>query len=139
VSLKIVLGIVVGPAIATGSSARACSPPPPGYIAPIPDQTAIDRSVRMIFKTASYIAQVVVITRPGGPVPGRLRVIATIKGRPPNTISVPLPDPCFFYFQVAGQRWIVSSGPAQTQPNPLSEKAVASLRRQGLGRWTDVR
>jgi hypothetical protein len=93
-----------------------------------------------MFNEATYIAEVVVLQRPGGvQAPGRLRVIAVIKGQAPEIISVPLADPCGFYFSRQGERVFALLIAGQDQPYPLSHDYVVSLRRQRLGSWGAAR
>ncbi|KRC81240.1 hypothetical protein ASE13_02200 [Sphingomonas sp. Root241] len=72
------------------------------------------------------------------PLPGLLRVEASIKGTPPRLIPIPLPDPCFLYFQRVGERLFVARL-FGNQPYPLGQPSIASLKRQNLGSWKDVR
>lgn len=122
--------------VAVASNAQACSPPPSNYISPRPMRTAIDAGARDTFKKASYIVEAVVVQPPGGAkAPGRLRVVAIIKGQAPEVIFIPLPDPCVLHLSRRSERVFAVLFAGQDQPVPLSYGTVASLRRQRLGSW----
>lgn len=100
----------------------------------------VDASARKLFKEAAYIAEVVVLQPPGGVrMPGRLRVIANIKGKTPEIISVPLPDPCGLHFSRPGERVFAILFANHDQPYPMAQDTVNSLRRQHLGSWGAAR
>lgn len=125
--------------------ALACSPVPAGFVAPTPSQIEIDEAALQTFRQSEFIAQVVVERAPRArlrnetrpPPPGRLRVLTAIKGTPPSVIEVPLPDPCFFYFQTVGERVVVSLE-GRNGPATLTPATAASLRRRRIGDWSRV-
>lgn len=142
-SSLLVVGIAAG--LALPGVTFACSPPPPGYVAPVTSQAQVDAAARETFRQIDFIAQVVVERSPRlqllnertSPPPGRLRVIAAVKGSPPTLLELPSPDPCLFYFQTVGERLIVL-GRYPNQPRVMPQVQVLSLRRQRLGNWFRV-
>jgi hypothetical protein len=128
------------------SVSQACEPPPPNAVA-APSQAEIDAGASRTFADADYIAEVVVLRSPRfqrigerrPPPAGVLRVIAVIKGSPPETLLLPLADPCLAFFQKIGERLVVSSYRVGSQPQPIADIAVQSLRRRKIGKWENVR
>lgn len=143
--LKLALGLLTGATLQPAVS-LACSPPPPGFIAPTPSQAQIDANAVQMFRDADFIAEVVVEraprfrlrheTRP--PPPGRLRVVGAVKGNPPPIIEAPVADPCLLYFQNLDERIVVSGGDDRG-PVMVDDVIVRSLRSLNLGDWSSER
>ena len=115
------------------TEADACSIDPSAGEPQRPAQAVIDAVARSLFREAIYIAEVEVVSRPNGPSdPGQLRLLATIKGNAPELIIVPLPDPCRFNFATIGDREFVSYGKGDSQPEPVQDDIIESIRRQRL-------
>lgn len=142
----ILLGPILAAAYATG--AQACSPPPAKKLeAPKRSRVEMEAVARKLYREAAYIAKVVVERSPRfktnrdtkPPAPGLLRVVAVMKGHPPQGIEVPSPDPCSLYFMRTGTTWYVMGTKSDRYPRPLASVTIALLRKQKVGEFRKVR
>jgi len=126
--------------------AEACEPSPRG-VRVAPPQGEIDAAASSQYDQAIYIAEVIVVRSPRPqwrwerkpPPPGLLRVVTKVKGSPPATLLLPLPDPCMLDFQKVGERLFVVSLYRGMQPSPLPSIVIDSLKQRKIGTWSNVR